>query len=74
MARGRKKSPATGLKRALDKSITSLGNNSEELANMLEQLAHADLSQATEQDKAELKKLEEDLLALDDFINKLIKE
>lgn len=70
----RKKNPATALKKALDKSINCLGANSEEIAALLEQLAHTDMSQATEQDKAELKKLEEDLQFLDGLIDKLIGE
>ena len=68
----RKKNPVTSLKKALDKSIDCLSANSEEITALLQQLAHTDMSQATDKDKAELKKLEEDILFLDGLIDKLI--
>lgn len=68
----RKKNPATSLKKALDKSIDCLSANSEEITALLQQLAHTDMSQATDKEKAELKKLEEDILFLDGLIDKLI--
>ena len=68
----RRKNPATSLKKALDKSIDQLGANSKEITALLQQLAHTDMSQATDKEKAELKKLEEDILFLDGLIDKLI--
>ena len=66
----RKKDPAKSLKKALDKSITCLGANSEEIAALLQQLADADMSQATDKEKAELKKLEDDISFLDNLLYK----
>ena len=51
----RKKNPATSLKKALDKSIDCLGANSEEITALLQQLAHTDMSQATDKEKADVR-------------------
>lgn len=70
----KKKKSVTAIRRALDKSINCLSANSEEIASVLQKLTETDMSEATEQDKAELKKLEEDIQFLDNLIDKLIGE